>query len=354
MKKIILSLLLIICCGFCFAGCKENLPENYYTVTGQELATFFASEDFTKSLSYDFSAELEKLMAKDYAKNYAELKNIYAPLYDQTIFCAIKYANVFSKGTIPTNDSNKLKDYFRTINSDLEDFKKQVTLFNTSRANYESYITFADSEETAKSDIERIRLNQFKLDYLSLLNKAYNLSANIYFAYEEGYNSFINADETAPENFKPYLIEINLKLALNSSNLQLANSAIKTLQVYLNKEVDNEYDKLWKSSVNFFTDTVKVAYNMSESDFEAIDAGTMLNKLKVWKGVYDVFVSDAKTFNDIVSGLDLWALQDCNYDAKKYAEITKDSTNEGKVNFFLSYYKNIEKLNTYALNLINN
>ena len=189
---------------------------------------------------------------------------------------------------------------------------------------------------------------------MSLLNKAYNLSANIYFAYEEGYNSFINADETAPENFKPYLIEINLKLALNSSNLQLANSAIKTLQVYLNKEVDNEYDKLWKSSVNFFTDTVKVAYNMSESDFEAIDAGTMLNKLKVWKGVYDVFVSDAKTFNDIVSGLDLWALQDCNYDAKKYAEITKDSTNEGKVNFFLSYYKNIEKLNTYALNLINN
>lgn len=354
MKKIILSLLLIICCGFCFAGCKENLPENYYTITGEELTTFFASEDFTKSLSYDFSAELEKLMAKDYAKNYAELKNIYAPLYEQTIYCATKYANVFVKGTMPTNDSDKLKKYFRNINSDLESFKREVSLFNTNRANYESYINFADDEAKSKTEIEKARLNRFKQAYLSLLNKAYSLSENIFMAYNEGYNSFINVETTSSTNLEPYLIEINLKLALNGSNLQLANSAIKTLQVYLNKEVNNEYDKLWASSVNFFTDTVKVAYNMTEDDFKAINADEMFNKFKVWKGVYDVFSSDAKTFNDIVSDIKLDVLKKYNYDTKKYAEVTNDKANEGKANFFLSYYKNIEKLNTYALNLINN
>ena len=122
------------------------------------------------------------------------------------------------------------------------------------------------------------------------------------------------------------------------------------------QHMKDEYEKQFnhlRQIIDFQNEQIKMLIDIKFETNE-ISHSTMLNKLKVWKGVYDVFVSDAKTFNDIVSGLDFWALQDCNYDAKKYAEITKDSTNEGKVNFFLSYYKNIEKLNTYALNLINN
>lgn len=356
MKKIIVSLLLIICCGLCFAGCKQTLPENYYKVYGELMTEYFSNEDFTNSLSVNFSSELESLMTKEYGTEYAELKNIYAPLYNQTIFCATKYALVFEKGVIPANESEKLKDYFRNIKTCLESFEKEVNQFNINRSNYESYITFSDSENVAKSEIEKSRLKRFKLDYLNLLTKAYDLSENVFNAYNEGYNSLINFEDSTANIFKEnsYLIEINLKLALNASNMQLTNSAIKTLSVYLNKDVSNEYDKLWNSSVDFFVNNVEKAYSMTEEDYAKIDADIIFNKLKSWNGVYSVFVEDAKTYNDIVSTIKLDILEKCNYDARKYAVETKDKTNESKVNFFMNYYKNIEQLNNYSIKLINN
>lgn len=356
MKKIIVSLLLILCCGLCFAGCKETLPENYYKVAGEQMEAYFTGEDFTKSINMNFSAELESLMSKEYGSEYAELKNIYAPLYEQTIFCATKYANVFVKGVIPANESEKLKDYFRNINKCLDSLKKEINQFNINRSNYESYITFSDNSTVAQSEIEKSRLKRFKLDYLSLLSKAYDLSENVFKAYNEGYNSMVNFEENSSNIFEEnsYLIEINLKLALNASNLQLTNSAIKTLRVYLNKDVDNEYDKLWNSSVDFFENNVKRAYSMTEDDFTKLDAENIYNKLKSWSGVYNIFVEDAKTYNDIVSNIKLDILKKYGYNAKEYAIATKDKTNESKANFFMNYYKNIEQLNNYSLRLINN
>lgn len=346
MKKIVASLLLIVGFAFCFAGCQETDNE-YWKTTGMEISTFFESDEYTSSINSTFSQNLENLMTKEYAGEYVELKTIYAKLYEQTIFCSAKYVNVFER-TTPTNNNKQLKNAFNTIISKFNDYKMEVVKFNTARNNYESYISFADKQDVALSDIEISRLNNFKLNYLSLLDKTYELSKEIFRAYELGYNSFVNTDEITAEELKP-LIEINLKLALNGTNLQLAHSTIKTLKVYLNKEVSNDYNTLWTNSIAFFNDTVKFVY---ENDMSGLNENNMLNKFKVWKGVYDAFLEDTKTFNEIVDGLQIDVLKKYDNDAKKYAEVTKNPLNESNANFFLNYHKNVKALYDYAVGLI--
>lgn len=346
MKKIIVSLLMFACCLFCFAGCGESLPENYWQDTSTKLTSFFDSEEFKATFNGSYNSNIDSLMEQDYGKIYLELKEVYLPLYEQSIFCSQKYANVFM--AVPTNKTNKLKSKFIEINSNLSALSQEIEKFATDKANYISNIDFSD-EQTATSQIEIARLNKFKKSYLSLLQKAYTLSSSIFDAYTIGYYNFIDFSNIEANELTASQIDINLKLALNGSNLQLGNSAINVLCLYLNKEVENDYDDFWQSSKTFFGNAVKEAYN---KDFSSVDVSEMYNKFKLWQGVYSEFVEDAKTFNDILKDINLDVLKRYEDDTFAYAQATKEPTNQGKANFFLNYSQNVDLLFDYASNLI--
>ena len=190
-----------------------------------------------------------------------------------------------------------------------------------------------------------------KQNYLSLIKKAYNLSVSIYDAYTEGYYSFIDLSKVKESDLTSSQIEINLKLALNGSNLQLANSSINILSLYLNKEVENDYDQFWQSSQKFYKDALQLAY---QKDLNGLDVSTMYNKLKIWQGVYLEFVEDSNIFNDVLNDINVELLKKYNNDAFAYSQATKEPTDQGKAIFFLNYNKNIDLLFEYAYNLINN
>ncbi len=343
MKKYILSFLLIVCVMFCFAGCNNSMPEEYWQDTATKLTQFLDSEEFTATIDVTYSSNLQTIMASSYGKAYAELNTIYAPLYKQSIFCTQKYSNVFLQSK-PISNSAKLYGEFKNIQKKLEDFKANVANFTTEKANYETNVDYTD-QATATNEIEKARLKKFKLEYIKLIESAYGLSSEIFSAYTTGYFDFTNYDEIEDSDFTTGLIDINKKIALNASNLQLAHSSIKVVKLYINKEVDNDYDNYWQTSNNFFTQVESSFYDRTLS-------GNVLEKFKTWKNVYNAFLDDAKMFDEIVSGLKLNVLKKYNYDTKIYAEKTGDSLDQSRANFFLNYYKNVELLYNYTNNLV--
>lgn len=349
MKKFILSLLLIVCCMFCFSGCNNDLSGKYWEDTSKTLVEYFNSETFKSVLSY--SQNLNDLMEKEYGNAYLELKDVYNPLFEQTIYCSQKYANVFM--VVPTNDNNNLKGKFKSINTNIQELKSEVLNFLTKKSNFESHINFQD-EKTATSEIEKARLNKFKIEYLKLISKSYELSNNIYTAYTIGYGDFIDFNYTKSEDLTPSSIEFYTKLALNGSNLELVNSSINVLQVHINKEMDSDYAQFWQNSQKFFNDALKVAYEFNYAENFKDDASktNIYNKFKVWKGVCNQFVEDAKTYNDIVKDIQIDILKKNNNDPKKYALALNDVTAESKANYYLNYYKNVELLYNYSVALI--
>lgn len=353
MKKVILSFVLIMCCAFCFAGCDNSLSATYWEDTSKVLTEFFEGEEYQQLVNLEFCDNIIAISNANYgddgaiSKQYAELNDVYKQLFEQSVFSVQKYAKVFT--VIPTNNNGDLKSSFKKVNSSFDSFKQEVQDFLIRKSNYEKNVQ-SSTEEFAKSQIELDRLNIFKFGYLDLINKAYELSLNVYQAYTIGYHNFYDYNNINLEELTAVSMDAERKLAIDSSNLQLVNSAIKVLNIYLKKEINNNYNNYWQISKTFYSNLLKYVY---ENDINNMSAEEFKNKFTTWKNVYDDFCEDAEKFNNIVSEIKLDVLKECNFDALQYATITKEPLNQGKVNFFMNYYKNVEILYNHSLRLLN-
>ncbi len=352
MKKILLSFVLIVCCAFCFAGCDNSLSETYWADTSKTLTEYFESEEYQQVTNLSFCTNIVTISNANYGESgqisqqYAELIGVYQQLLEQSIFCLQKYARTFS--VIPTNNNGELKDSIKKVNSSFETFKNEVKEFLVIKSNYELNVE-SDSEDFASKQIELDRLNKFKYAFLDLINKTYELSLNVYTAYTIGYHDFYDYTNINLEDLTNVTMDAERKLAINSSNLQLVNSAIKVLNLYLKNDINNNYNNYWEKSKKFYSEVLKYIY---ENDITEISASEFKSKFTTWKGVYDEFCEDAETFNKIVEEIKLDVLKESNYDALEYSKKTNNPSDQSKVNFFLNYYKNVEILYNNSLKML--
>lgn len=329
---------------FCFTACGETMGENYWLDTSASLTQYFASQEYKAISDISFSSNINTIIATDYGEEFAELENVYAKLFTASIFTAEKFASVLL--VTPLNSDNGFRASISNINDKLQDFQQAINDFARAKKVYEARIDFTD-QESVVSALEKSRLVKFKLDYLKLINSAYDLSNSLYKAYQLGYYNFSDYANIEASKFSQEEIEANRKLALNGSNLLLVNSAIKVLNIYNTKEVYYNYNNYWQTSQKFFTDVVVKAYNTNQSNNTNI-----LEKFVTWKGVYDLFVQDTQKFNNIVSDLKIDILKKCNNNTLEYARQTGNPLDQTNANFFLNYYKNIEVLYTYTNQLV--
>ncbi|MBE7075230.1 MAG: hypothetical protein E7376_04555 [Clostridiales bacterium] len=344
MKKILASLLLVISCMFCFTACGDGLSENYWLDTSSALTTYFATDDFNSVLNIDFCNNIDTIIESEYGSYFAELTDTYAPLFEASMFCSQKYANVFT--VTPIKNEGEFRKLIPVINSNLENLKNKISDFVIEKQNYEEQVDFSD-EDNATSDYEKARLLKFKQEYLKVIELANTLSQSIYNAYTVGYYDFADFTNLEESDFSNNLKEINKRLAYNAANLQLNKSAIKILSAYNAKEIQNTNNKFWEVSQKFFDEVVKASYDSTPSTATS----TLLNNFKVWKGVYNEFVEDAATFNKIIDELNINVLNRCYDDAAEYAKETNKPENEAKVIFFFNFYQSINLLYDYTIKL---
>lgn len=344
MKKIITSVLLLVCCVFCFTACGSVLGEEYWLETSTVLTEYFETENYKKVSNITFNSNITALMGESYGVEYAELTNLYAPLFNAGIFCAEKFANVLT--VTPVNKGGNFQNKIEQAYQNLQNFKTQVNEFLSAKAVYEARIDFTD-EQNATSAIEKSRLVKFKIEYIDLIESAYTLSNSLYDAYTIGYYNFSDFKNIEEADFSADEIEINRRLALNGSNLKLVDSAIRVLKIYNAKEIYNDYNNYWQISKRFFEEVVKYAY---ENTLDS--SSSLLAKFATWKGVYDEFVQDTNAFANVVSTLQLDLLKKHNNDTYEYAKATGNPQDESNANFFLNYYKNVNLLFDYTKALV--
>ena len=345
MKKIITSLMLLVCFAFCFTACDNSpLGEQYWLETSTALTQYFATEDYRKVSNIAFNANIQTISGEAYGAEFAELDDLYAKLFNASIFTSEKFATVLT--VTPVNTQGDFKSKINTAYNNLQNFKSAVTKFLDAKAVYEARIDFTD-EESVTSAIEKSRLVKFKLEYLNVIQSAYSLSDSLYDAYTVGYYNFSDFDAIEAANFSADEIEINRRLAINGSNLQLVDSAIKVLKIYNAKEIHNDYNNYWQVSQKFFTDVVEYAYNNQLST-----DSTLLEKFATWKGVYDEFLLDSQRFSNVVANIQLDVLKKHNNDTLAYAQATQNPLDQSNANFFLNYYKNVNLLFDYTKELV--
>lgn len=344
MKKTITSLLLLVCCVFCFTACGGLLGEEFWLETSTALTDYFSTAEYKKVSKITFNSNIQTIAGQSYGAEFAELTELYDVLFDAGIFCAEKFAVVLT--VTPVNKTGEFKAKIEKAYQNLGALKEQVTDFLAKKAVFENRIDFTDEESTV-SAIEKSRLVKFKLEYIKLIESAYTLSFSLYDAYTSGYYNFSDFKSIDVANFSADEIEINRRLALNGSNLQLVDSAIRVLKIYNTKEIYNDYNDYWRVSKKFFNDVVKYAYEHTLST-----SSSLLNKFAVWKGVYDEFVQDAQLFSQIVDGLQLDVLKKHNNNPYQYAQATGNPQDESNANFFLNYYKNVDLLYDYTKQLV--
>lgn len=335
---------MLVCFMFCFTACGETLGENYWLDTSASLTQYFSSQEYKYIADISFSSNIKTIISSDYGEEFAELENVYAKLFTSSIFTAEKFATVLL--VTPINTDNNFRKSILDVNDKLQDFQQAIKDFTRAKSVYEARIDFTDQESVA-SALEKSRLVKFKLDYLKVISSAYDLSNSLYTAYQVGYYNFSDYANIEASKFTQEEINANRKLALNGSNLQLVNSAIKVLNIYNTKEVYYSYNNYWQTSQKFFTDVVEKAYNSTSSTDTNI-----LKKFVTWKGVYDIFIEDTEKFNNIVSNLKIDILKQCNNNTLEYARQTGNPLDQTNANFFLNYYKNIQVLYTYTQALV--
>lgn len=339
MKKVIMSFILIACCLFCFTAC-DNLGKTYWKDTQVEASKIFTSEEFLNIYEISFNENIQKISAQSYGENYAELQEVYSPMFVSAI--SYSYFHYEDFLVVPKNDNDGFKKAIRNVNSNLSTLKNSLEDFNSKKTEYESWID-ESSESFATSDTEKARLQLFKREYISLIQKAYNLSQSIFEARRVGYYDFSNYN-----NKDLVLVDANADcdLAISASNLQILNTAIKIMREYNAKDVANSYSSYWQNAKNYYNNIIIMHKNGELTPKE--DAKESLKK---WQNVYNLFKQENARFVTILDKLDLQLLTKCNNDAKKYAEETNNKNNEIYANYYLSFYNNIELLNIYSLNL---
>lgn len=337
MKKVLLTIMMCVCCLFCFTAC-DNLSKEYWLDTQAKAQEIFTSEVFINVNDAVFCSNLNMVM--DLSADYAELKEVFAPLFTSSISYAYNQYNDLLIS--PKNNDDKFKNEIKKVNKNLINFEEALNDFSEKKAEYESYITFT-SLEKAQQQIELGRLILFKREYLTIIESAFDLSESLFEARRVGYYDFSDYTDEDVE-----LAEVNAdcSLAVNSTNLQIASLAIEVARAYNAKEVASSYENYWSVSNNFY-ETV-VAQHKAGALTPAENAK---DALAVWQEVYNMFLAEKENFLSVMNKINLKELIKCDNNAQSYAQSTQNSEDVSNVNYFLNFYKKIETLKTYTLNI---
>lgn len=339
MKKIILTIAVVVCMMFCVTGCN-GLGEKYWEASSICAGEVFASQNFTSTYNIDFCNNLDEISSKSYGDAYAELEVVFKPMFESAISYAKVYYGDFM--VIPKNESGEFKSEIQKINESLKKFEEDLAEFLEKKQEYEAFITFSD-EEKATSDVEINRLLLFKREYITIIESAFEVSENFFNARRYGYYDFLNYADKDVE-----LIDVNAdgELAVNATNLEITKTAIKILRAFNAKQMASEYEEYWQGAQSFYNKVV--AKFASKSLTMATNAKERLN---VWKGVYNMFIEETQTFDFVLKKLDLETLSKCGYNAEEYANETGIIEDAVYADYFVNFYKNISLLEKYTQKL---
>ena len=324
---------------FGLAGC-DGLGEKYWLDTQAVASEVFGGEEFNAIYNIDFSDNLDTISAQTYGTDYAELKNVLAPLFTFSVSYAYNHYNDLL--ITPKNNNDELKKQISAVNNNLQAFSNALKDFAEKKTHYESYIDFTD-EASAKSDSEQARLLLFKREYISVIEKAYNLSESVFNARKVGYYNFSDYSDQSVE-----LADINAdcSLALNLSNLEITKCAIKIVRAYNAKEVASNYMNYTQQASSYYNGVVL----LFEQKLLTPGENAQQNLAK-WQDVNEMFKKEITRFTQNLSKINLELLTECNNDVNLYVNQTKKAQDAVYVEYYLNFYNNIEILHQYSLNI---
>lgn len=338
MKKTILSLLLVVCSMFVFTACGNELGEKYWKATATSAGEVFGSEDFDAVYNITFSNNLQTIIDNDYGSDYAELINVFKPLFVSAI--AHGYYHYADFSLSPQNEGNGFTKAIKTVRKELEEFKNALKVFNEKKIDYESNITFTSSED-ANTDLELSRLLFFKREYITIIERAYEFSKSVFEARRIGYYDLVVGEEELTNNEN-----LAAAFVVSASNLQIVNSAIKIVRSYNAKNTASEYQNYWNAVKNYH-DNVVIPYE-SESFVIAQNAN---QNFKTWLGVYELFLNDTEEFVRAIKEINVDLLKKKNNNPEEYAAETGREEDKIYADYFLNFYKKIAILQQYTLNI---
>ena len=339
MKKTILSLLLIVCSVFVFTACGNELGDKYWETVADSASEIFTSEDFDAVYNITYSGNLQSIISNDYGSDYAELTNVFKPLFTSAIALGYYHYNDFLMS--PKNENKEFKKAIKVVKKELEEFKTALQVFNEKKLDYESNITFTSSD-AATSDLELSRLLFFKRDYITVIESAYELSNSVFEARRFGYYDLVVGEEELTLSQK----NLAAAFAVSASNLQIVNTAIKIVRSYNAKNTASEYQNYWNAAKNYH-DTVVVPY---ENEEFAIAQNANRN-FKNWLGVYELFLNDTEEFVRAIKEINVELLKKKGNDPEAYAAETGREEDKVFAEYFLNFYQKIATLKQYTLGI---
>ena len=340
MKKIIASILLMFCCVLLISGCNK-LEEKYWETTADAAQELFDGENY-KQIVGNYNSNLTLIMNAAYGESYNELTLVLDPLFKSTIYYAEHHFGDFR--VIPKNDNSAFKKEIKKLNNSIAEFKESVDEYVQLKSEYLSHIT-SSSEEFANNTVELGRVLIFKRQYISLIEKAQELSTNLYNARKVGYYDFsdyANIDVVLEDPAS------DVSLAIATTSLKINECALKIVRAYNVREMASEYQEYWQASQNFYNNTI-----LKFRENQTTLSENTKQKMHDWMGAYQLFCNDVKIFNDVIDKLNLKLLSNKEYDSEEYAKETQNAKDELHVEYYLEFHEKIEKLAQYANNLFN-
>ena len=246
------------------------------------------------------------------------------------------------------NSQNGLKNALSNVEKKLEDYKQEAAKFLINKQNFENFAT-ETSQEYVDSAFSTTRLQNFKNEYLKLIQSALTLSESMFKAYTIGYNNFSNLDELegVEDTVLQATINQNIKLAVNSCNNQFTKLAHSILTFFNAGKVADNYAQYYNTATTFYTTVAKDFTESSQTDTQAL-----LNKLVTWKGVYDEFMQEVQVFEQITKQINFEILVRFDNNIDKYVEYTGNKQDRSKLSYFFGYVNNLQVLNDYTVALI--
>lgn len=336
-KYLILIVLFVFCSTLCFSACSDE-KKDFWTQTSKDITSYITTID--KNDLFNFGENVNEIIKNDVNGLYKELDEKYKEVYFASSFCIEQYSSVFT--IEPYKKPKNLSKLFKDVNKKFLEFKSQIQIYQNKKTDYSNQVNYT-SLTKAYEDIEVFRLTTIKNDIINLINSALNLSNSILKVYKAGYYDFVNFEEISDEAFTDQIKEANVKLALNTVNLELSTSVSKFLKIFNDNGIPTDYDKYWQSSIDFYND-VKDYYNKETLSFKA----TLKQDFIIWKGIYESFNEDSKLFSNIIEGINFKLLKICNNDAVKYAEETNNPKDQQKVTYYLNFYDKINLFTEYS------
>jgi len=175
------------------------------------------------------------------------------------------------------------------------------------------------------------------------------LSESMFNAYTIGYNNFSTLDELedVEDTVLQANINQNIKLAVNSCNNQFTKLAHSILTFFNASKVADNYAQYYNTATTFYSTVAKDFTESSQTNTQAL-----LDKLVIWKGVYDEFMQEVQVFDQITKQIDFEILVRFDNDIDKYVEYTGNQQDRSKLNYFFDYVNNLQVLNDYTVALI--